>query len=91
MDKLYKFTLVLITIITASCSSEPERLKQEDINNFIKNKQIYYLSYSSSGDLKYDFPSTAIINYVENDVEYSQSLYTNGLQEPKKEKIHGKC
>lgn len=85
MKHLNKLAFVLLTIFAVSCSSEPETLKQEDIDNLTKNKQIYYLSYSSSGDLKYDFPSTAIINYVENDTEYSQKLHTTGLQEPKKE------
>ena len=87
MKYLHKLALILLAIVTVSCSSEPQLISAEDIDKVIEGKEeVSRLVFSASGDLTYDYPSYMRVEYVENGKRYSQILdVQNGINEPKEE------
>ncbi len=88
MKNLFKTVgLLLVAVFVISCSNEPERLTTEQINEALAGKQICYLSFMSSGDLKYDYPNRMRVRYVENGKEFGQWLTVEALETPEDEGI----
>ncbi len=83
MKKVNVLILLLSAVFLLSCSSEPKRLSEEQINKLISGKNISSVSFMSSGDLKYDYPARVSISYVENGEEFYQLLSVEELEEPK--------
>lgn len=84
MKCLSKWGLMsLVAIMLFSCSSEPKRITDEQIEKAVEGKQLLSISASSSGDLEYDYPQNMYLTYVEDGTVYGQMLTPDGLNEPK--------
>lgn len=79
--------LSLLTLLLVACSSDPERITDDQINAATEGKQLLSVLMTSSDDLEYDFPAWMNMIYVEDGIVYSQILDPDGLRDKKEKKF----
>lgn len=84
MKKAIQLLLVLTLIV--SCSDTPAKLTDQQMQEVTKDKKLCYISTSSSGDLKPDFPNNIGFMYAENGEGYTQRLSVEDKEIPQPEK-----
>lgn len=84
MRKAIQLLFVLTLIV--SCSDTPTKLTDQQMQEVTKDKKLCYVSISSSGDLKPDFPNNIGFMYAENGEGYTQRLSVEDKEIPQPEK-----
>lgn len=79
--------LSLLTVLLLACSSAPKGITDDQINAAAQGKRLLSVYMYSSDDLKYDFPASMTMYYVEDGIVYSQILDPDGLKERNVEKF----